>query len=200
MGMSDDKSRPPLKSGDIEVQFAALEICVKKAGDWDDTWASELADLKEIAMQGLAARPSLATLEEGISFDDWWNKQEYDLPFFYVCREAWQTALIEGKRRARLSPLAQKEVEVIDPYVMDLVRQHGSTMTNSEIVQKFLPKERLSHTEEAHLLPGLRCARLTILNAEDTPIQPYAIQIIDSIIAQVENGTAPRSTLGEKDK
>lgn len=37
-----------------------------------------------------------------------------------------------------------REIEVIDPYVMDLVRKHGSTMTNSEIVQKFLPKEKLS--------------------------------------------------------
>jgi ribonuclease HI len=38
------------------------------------------------------------------------------------------------------------EVEVIDPYVMDLVREHGSTMTNSEIVQRFLPKESLARS------------------------------------------------------
>ena len=38
---------------------------------------------------------------ERVTFDDWWNKQEYGLPFFYACREAWQTALAEGKRRER---------------------------------------------------------------------------------------------------
>jgi len=42
-------------------------------------------------------------------------------------------------------PAVQRsEVEVIDPWVMDLVRKHGHEMTNSEIVQKFLPKNKLS--------------------------------------------------------
>jgi hypothetical protein len=40
---------------------------------------------------------------ERITFDDWWNKQDYELPFFYACREAWQTALAEGKRRERVN-------------------------------------------------------------------------------------------------
>jgi len=43
-----------------------------------------------------------------------------------------------------LDAVAVKEVDVINPHVMDLVRTHGSTMTNSEIVQKFLPLQRLS--------------------------------------------------------
>ncbi len=69
---------------------------------------NELMDAKERIREerDRLARPSLATLEEGISFDDWWNKQDYDLPFFYACREAWQIALVEGKRRAAISPRA----------------------------------------------------------------------------------------------
>ena len=48
--------------------------------------------------------------------------------------------------------------------------------------------------EVVPLLPGLECARLTILNAEDIPIQPYAIQIIDRIIAQEREAmNSPRS-------
>lgn len=41
------------------------------------------------------------------------------------------------------------EVEVIDPHVMDLVRKHGSTMTNSEIVQKFLPLQKLGREPQS---------------------------------------------------
>lgn len=58
-------------------------------------------------------------------------------------REAEKQYERAEKAEAELAALkaAQPEVvEVIDPWVMDLVRKHGSEMTNSEIVQKFLPK------------------------------------------------------------
>jgi len=46
------------------------------------------------------------------------------------------------------------------------------------------PRRTDDPADPKSLLPGLQCARLTILNAEDTPIQPYAIQIIDRLIQQ----------------
>jgi len=57
---------------------------------------------------------------------------------------------------------AVNEVDVINPHVMDLVRAHGSTMTNSEIVQKFLPLQRPSACDlDAVIEATIRaCARV----------------------------------------
>jgi len=59
----------------------------------------------------------------------------------------------EAYERRTVSEKAPIEVEVIDPYVMDLVREHGATMTNAEIVQRFLPKQTLSASGD-NQLPG----------------------------------------------
>lgn len=56
----------------------------------------------------------------------------------------WNILCDMALRSPDLDAGAVNEVEVINPHVMDLVRAHGSTMTNSEIVQKFLPLQRLS--------------------------------------------------------
>jgi hypothetical protein len=67
-------------------------------------------------------------------------------------RSTWASGrrITEPRKRGSLWRLKKRlgaaEVEVIDPYVMDLVREHGSTMTNSEIVQRFLPKESLARS------------------------------------------------------
>jgi len=74
-------------------------------------------------------------------------------------------ALLMAQRPSGPAPV---EVEVIDPYVMDLVRKHGHEMTNSEIVQKFLPKERLSEPpKQAHSMSEYR--RITAQGGDILP-------------------------------
>lgn len=80
---------------------------------------------------------------------------------------------------------APSEVAVIDPWVMDLVRKHGNTMTNAEIVKTFLPKRRLS-ASSATLATSEREAKLRdfILGiadgmlACDSPLSPAASKLM----------------------
>ena len=81
----------------------------------------------------------------------------YALPGQDCCRYLFEAEERgECKRALPSSQPEAKEVEVIDPWVMDLVRKHGSTMTNAEIVQNFLPKQRLSQPEPSGELEALR--------------------------------------------
>lgn len=73
---------------------------------------------------------------------------------------------------------SEREIEVIDPYVMDLVREHGSAMNNSEIVQKFLPKRQLASPSargtngEAYPLERIDAARYRWLRSEAVCTEP----------------------------
>lgn len=85
------------------------------------------------------------------------------------------------------------EVEVIDPYVMDLVRKHGSTMTNSEIVQKFLPKQKLSsqieHSGDSESTFTARELAQEVLRRFDQDIPNTIVQALRVILVRfIETG------------
>lgn len=64
--------------------------------------------------------------------------------FLAHARQLERKARVMQRELEKQTTLSEtREIEVIDPYVMDLVRKHGHEMTNSEIVQKFLPKQTL---------------------------------------------------------
>ena len=76
------------------------------------------------------------------------REAERDLPAGTLCDDCqagikWRVAqFMDLYRSSAVSEKGATEVKVIDPYVMDLVRKHGATMTNSEIVQRFHDDER----------------------------------------------------------
>jgi hypothetical protein len=101
---SDDRVREPEKYGwphDFEIFYAgwkasyttAQELVPESSGL---PWTGDVQGRRPAS----CAPSEMSPPTERITFDDWWNKQDLDLPFFYACREAWQTALAEGKRRA----------------------------------------------------------------------------------------------------
>lgn len=90
--------------------------------------AMDVARGVDILCNKMASSPSPAVAE----CDHEWSRPEG-----FSTRKCSKCGVIEPRSTV-------EEITVIDPRVMDLVRQHGATMTNSEIVQKFLPLERLA--------------------------------------------------------
>ena len=117
-----------------------------------------------------------------ISFDDWWNQQDYDLPFFYACREAWQTALAEGKRRAATNedPLrdflnsrssVQSEIAA-NPKPSDLRERLEVMLSIAKIQGRYENATTLREVlDKPHLLLGEPVAR--VIHRKDTT--QYAI-------------------------
>ena len=113
----------------------------------------------------VALGEKLHAAEKKYGYDDGWSGSAWETD----CRDRLHEHLAKGDPRDVANYCA-------------FMWYHGWSTTP---VSETAPTSQPSATE-AHLLPGLQCARLTILNSEDTPIQPYAIQIIDRIIAQIE--------------
>lgn len=82
-----ESARKPLTELDIRVQFDAIRICIKEAGHWDDTWESELDDLKEVALKGIAlpelqhSKPMAWLIHLHEPVDVYFNKDDAEMEF-----------------------------------------------------------------------------------------------------------------------
>ena len=117
---------------------------------------------------------------------DHWEHATNDCIASYIQIAATDDARADEWNTRPASPLLA-EVEVISLHVMDLVRTHGSTMTNLEIVQKFLPLQRLAAPALAEVaVPRAKLDRwLEALQFEQggEPIGTYTAEAIADIKA-----------------
>lgn len=162
----DEQGRAALASAAIEEAREQLRLIIEAPENrWHSRqWMKESARLALKALQDIpsASAPSATASPVGKT-DHFSDNREPDawLEVHEGSDEVLDATLIkpdDGEPGVRYVPLYSaapaKEIEVIDPYVMDLVREHGSTMTNSEIVQKFLPKRSLPSATRAPSEPA----------------------------------------------
>lgn len=125
----------------LALREGMRDICEALGRDPEGDWFNLDGDIRALADRATQAERALEEIR-GQKPVAWQNINKPD--------EMLTNEQLDPEWKSEFRPLftASSPVEVIDPYVMDLVREHGATMTNGEIVRKFLPKRQLSNLAE----------------------------------------------------